>query len=145
MIRLHAHETNQIATIRRDVSHNHPAWVHEQLGTSSEVELQSVLDGINVSEFYGAKGHRGPDENGLEMFHDDLFYIVCCGGEDSNELQDRDYAMGQYARVYFTSREAAEEVAEELAEDVGEVVDESCVYSVSETSGESAHKHWTIR
>lgn len=33
--------------LSRDVRDQHPDWVHEQLGTESESELQAVLDSID--------------------------------------------------------------------------------------------------
>lgn len=58
--------------IHRDVAHTHPAAVHEAMGTESEAQLQAVLDGQNVSNWYDRDGnHLGPDEFGLEMFKHD--------------------------------------------------------------------------
>jgi hypothetical protein len=59
--------------IQRDVCHNHPQWVHDQLGTKSESELQAALDGMNAENWYAQSNetHLGPDENGLEMWRPD--------------------------------------------------------------------------
>jgi len=55
--------------VYRDAARTHPVAVHDALGTSSEAELQRVLDTLNVSDWYDADGqHRGPDANGMEMF-----------------------------------------------------------------------------
>lgn len=54
--------------IYRDVCHTHPDAVHQQLGTSSEAELQQALDGVNVRDWYRDGVHLGPDVCGLEMF-----------------------------------------------------------------------------
>ena len=51
------------------------------MGTASEAELQRGLDGLNVSDWYDARGqHLGPDSNGLEMF-DDRYWAEPRGGE----------------------------------------------------------------
>ncbi|MGH8279972.1 MAG: hypothetical protein ACRETQ_10490 [Gammaproteobacteria bacterium] len=42
----------------RDVHHNHPAWAHEQLGTTSEEELQSKLAGLSVARFIRTGRHN---------------------------------------------------------------------------------------
>lgn len=60
-------QTDETIEISRSVTDAHPAWVHEQCGTSSESELQSALDGMNVSDWYREGKHLGPDECGIEM------------------------------------------------------------------------------
>ena len=47
-------ETDEIAALDRDVRTNHPAWVHAQLGTTSESELQLFLDNCMLDEFIHA-------------------------------------------------------------------------------------------
>ena len=37
-----------VAHLQRDVCHQHPSWVHNQMGTSSESELQAVLDFVDL-------------------------------------------------------------------------------------------------
>lgn len=70
-----------IRQISRDATHQHPDAVHAAMGTSSETELQRALDGMNVSDWYDARGrHLGPDCDGLEMF-DDTYYAEARGGE----------------------------------------------------------------
>lgn len=61
-------KTGEKTTIARDVRTSHPAWVHEQCGTTSEAELQAYLDGLNVQMWYRDGKHLGPDAFGLEMF-----------------------------------------------------------------------------
>lgn len=54
--------------LHRDVGHRHPAEVHEALGTSSEAELQMVLDGYRVEAYYDEDGRwLGPDRYGVAM------------------------------------------------------------------------------
>jgi len=57
--------TGEIATISRDVETSHPAWVHTQLISSSESELQQMLDGINMSDWYRDGKYLGRDICGL--------------------------------------------------------------------------------
>lgn len=65
-------QTGEKATIQRDVRATHPAWVHKQLGTNSEAELQQFLDDYNVNDFYASPdgSHLGPDDVGIEMFQE---------------------------------------------------------------------------
>ena len=67
-IRMTNQETNETCNIIRDVAHVHPEWVHIQAGTASESELQAMLDGLNVADWYDGGNHLGPDCCGLEMF-----------------------------------------------------------------------------
>ncbi len=61
------HGTGETVPIFRDVCTTHPKWVHDQCGTSSEVELQTYLDGLNVTDWYEDGKHLGPDTSGIEM------------------------------------------------------------------------------
>lgn len=70
-IKITNQKTGEQTTIVRDVCTTHPAWVHEQCGTSSESELQACLDGLNVSMWYRDGNHLGPDVSGMEMFLDE--------------------------------------------------------------------------
>lgn len=67
-IRITNLKTGGVIKIDRSVTTKHPAWVHEQMGTSSESELQAALDGYNVSDWYRDGKHLGPDDCGLEMY-----------------------------------------------------------------------------
>jgi hypothetical protein len=60
-------DTGELCPITRDVSTTHPQWVHRQLGTASEEELQAVLDSHNVGMWYLDGKHLGPDGDGLIM------------------------------------------------------------------------------
>lgn len=62
------HKTGETIDLARDVCTTHPQWVHDQLGTSSEAELQLCLDQYNVSDWYDKDGkHLGPDTAGISM------------------------------------------------------------------------------
>lgn len=54
--------TGETIPLTRDVSHTHPAWVHEQLGTDTEGQLQAYLD-CYTADAIGA----GPDSEGVSV------------------------------------------------------------------------------
>ena len=65
-------KTGKTVRIDRDVCSQHPAWVHTQCGTSGEIELQQMLDGANVEDWYRDDGsHKGDDECGISMYRTD--------------------------------------------------------------------------
>ncbi len=64
---IRSQETGEIEILARDVCTEHSEWVHRQLGTSSESELQHFLDQLEV-----------------------LAYIECSGGPDSRD----DFGVG---------------------------------------------------
>jgi hypothetical protein len=66
-IKITNQKTGETLSVSRDVCATHPAWVHEQMGTSSEMELQLCLDQYHVSDWYRAGKYLGPDCSGLEM------------------------------------------------------------------------------
>jgi len=76
-------KTGEKTTISRDVCTQHPNWVHEQCGTTSESELQALLDGLNVSMWYRDGNHLGQDASGIEMFKDYSEYTVKISSEPS--------------------------------------------------------------
>lgn len=64
--------TGAVELISRSVTDTHAQWVHDQLGSSSETELQAMLDQLSVDDWYDAAGdHRGQDVCGIEMFRDE--------------------------------------------------------------------------
>lgn len=55
-------------TIERDVCHEHPAEVHVALGSSSESELQAMLDGLYYRDWFADDGsYLGRDCNGVGL------------------------------------------------------------------------------
>lgn len=61
--------TGKTTTLRRSVTHSHPQWVHAQLGTDSETELQGFLDAVNPANWYDNDGaHQGDDESGVSVY-----------------------------------------------------------------------------
>lgn len=67
--------TAETITIARDVTATHPQWVHDQLGTESESELQDSLSNWSLSDYYDRSGeHLGADEYGVSMTADESDY-----------------------------------------------------------------------
>lgn len=54
-------DDGKVIQIHRDVCTTHPAWVHEQMGTHSEGELQAALDSYNAADYAG----KGRDCDGV--------------------------------------------------------------------------------
>lgn len=65
MLFIQNHQTGEIARLDRDGRTVHPAWVHDQLGTDAESDLQYVLDECDLYEFAKRPGQR--DEAGIFM------------------------------------------------------------------------------
>lgn len=64
-------KTGETILVDRSVTTEHPEWVHQQLGTQNESNLQRALDGYNVSEWYDSSGkYLGADVCGLSMEED---------------------------------------------------------------------------
>lgn len=90
-ITIRNHETGEIIAIDRDVRTVHPAWVHDQLGTTCESELQHAMDQCYVGAY--ADGMR--DESGVLIQR-------CCDGCDkpltATEItrNERENAAAQY-------------------------------------------------
>ena len=67
-IRIRNLSTGKIENICRDVCESHKEWIHQQLGTANEIEMQRFLDCVSVDDWYDANGnHLGCDVNGLEL------------------------------------------------------------------------------
>lgn len=56
--------TRELAPLWPDPSHAHPAWVHQQLGTKSENELQALLHESELSAYLRA-GRNAVDARGV--------------------------------------------------------------------------------
>lgn len=78
-------ESGQIITIDRSVTTVHPAWVHAQLGTESEGELQDCISQFNLADFYRGEDHIGRDAYGVEMIAEDDDY--CLRISDGNAME----------------------------------------------------------
>lgn len=61
-------KTGETIGVNRSVTCNHPEWVHTQLGTRSEGDLQRYLDQCHVSDWYRDGKHLGDDVAGLSLF-----------------------------------------------------------------------------
>ena len=58
MLKIKSFETGETVTVVRDVTHQHPEWVHEQCGTESEAEFQQMLDQTNEAEYIKNPGEE---------------------------------------------------------------------------------------
>jgi hypothetical protein len=104
---------DQTALLVRDVNHYHPDWVHIQLGTSYESELQHFLDGIHEDEF--AENVGQPDASGVFMAIDDAVGYLASIGADK---------LGQDEAPIVKALLKAGKTPEDLAAAIGgEVID----------------------
>lgn len=64
LFRIRNQATRELAPLRPDSSHAYPGWVHLQLGTKSENELQALLCELQLSDYLRA-GTNNEDPRGL--------------------------------------------------------------------------------
>ena len=69
MLQIRNKKTEETEALHRDVCHRHPAWVHVQIGTSSESELQGFLDSCSFNMF--AENAGVEDSCGVFMSNED--------------------------------------------------------------------------
>lgn len=55
--------TGKTESLVRDVRHAHSDWVHAQMGTESESELQYVLDNLHADDYAGG----AEDQDGIAL------------------------------------------------------------------------------
>jgi len=63
--------TGERVEINRCATAINPPWVYHQTETSSQSELDAMLDGYNVENYYQGSTHLGPDFLGIELIRDD--------------------------------------------------------------------------
>jgi hypothetical protein len=95
------HTTAETLTLSRDLRTEHPAWVHEQLGTDSEAELQAALD-----QYGDDAAGRGPDADGVALV-----------AEMTTATYDEDYAEARLALLSLLG-DAADHEEHKHREDV---------------------------
>lgn len=131
-------DANLTATLTRDVTHTHPAWVHAQLGTDSEVELQGFMDGCDMATYFLAAAALGrfdspadaADEAGI--YYAGPLYRVTSSFVDRNGVDfwnDTAEALGDCYSRFFDDEDAAQAAADDLASDLDE--DSTVSYSVA--------------
>lgn len=54
--------------IDRCATARNPDWVYRQTETSGQTELNAMLDGYHVADYYYRGQHLGPDFLGIELF-----------------------------------------------------------------------------
>lgn len=108
---------NQTADLVRDVCHTHPAWVHAQLETEGESELQGMLDQVDLQEFMRSPGE---EDQYTGIYWEGEVYRVSATFVDHNGvncLANDPAQLGDYAYTRFATLFEAEEAAKGLASD----------------------------
>jgi hypothetical protein len=82
--------TAETITIARNVTATHPQWVHDQLGTESESELQDSLSNWSLSYYYSdcSGEHLGADEYGVSLTADESDYEYSVTDGNAHESAD---------------------------------------------------------
>lgn len=115
----------------REVTHTHPAWVHAQLGTEDESELQSYLDCLEIRPYLERPGC--PDAEGI--YYAGPVYHIEASYEHDGALLDCSQAevLGDAFGRLYTDQDEAEAMAYSLQQDVEDSdLDPSTAYSVYE-------------
>lgn len=83
--------TAETIPISRDVTATHPQWVHDQLGTESESELQDSLSNWSLSDYYSDRSgeHLGADEYGVSLTADESDYEYCITDGNAHESAEK--------------------------------------------------------
>lgn len=107
--------TDETITIARDVTATHPQWVHDQLGTESESELQDSLSNWSLSDYYSDRSgeHLGADEYGVSMIADESDYeyrITDGNAQESADSLDEAESIVEDWYDYLVSDEEINEV-----------------------------------
>ena len=115
------------ATLVRDVCHVHPQWVHDQLGTGSESELQSFLDSTSIDEYLDVasllKRWQEPAEaaDDLGIYYAGPLYRVSSeyrADDGTRCWNDTAEALGDYAFRFFADEDEAQAASDDLASDL---------------------------
>jgi hypothetical protein len=107
--------TAETITIARDVTATHPQWVHDQLVTESESELQDSLSNWSLSDYYSDRSgeHLGADEYGVSLTADESDYeyrITDGNAHESADSLDEAKNMVEDWYDYLVSDEKINEV-----------------------------------
>lgn len=126
-------DSNITADLYRDVTSTHPAWVHEQIGTESESELQRFLDGCEQGEYM-----RNPDQaDEAGIYFPGPVYRLEASFEQDGQLIDcsQPEVLGGERKLYDDLDEAIED-AKSLQDDLEDSdLDPSTAYSVRQING----------
>ena len=135
MLKIKNFETGETAPVVRDVSHQHPAWVHEQCGTASEAEFQQMLDQTSEAEYLKNPGA----EDCAGVYWDGPVYHVEAWYEESGQVIGCSTAevLGDACGILYGDLEEAKEAADELQSSVADYeLNPATRYSVCEGSRE---------
>ncbi len=133
-----AEDASVTADLVRDVSYHHPPWVHHQLGTESESELQAVLDGCEQGEYLRNPGQA--DDAGI--FFDGETFTISAYFERDDQIIDASQAevIGEAYGQIYTHQSSAEDAADALQADLdGTDLDPSTTYVVKAADGRTVY------
>lgn len=136
MLKIKNFETGETAQIVRDVTHQHPAWVHEQCGTESEAEFQQMLDQTSEAEYIKNPG----EEDCAGVYWDGPVYHVEAWYEEGGQVIGCSTAevLGDACGIFYGDLEEAKGVADELQDSVDSFgLHPTTRYSVCEGSREA--------
>ena len=104
------------ADLYRDVTASHPQWVHDQIGTESESELQLFLDGCEQGEYMRNPGQA--DDAGI--FYDGETFTISAYFEHDGQILDASQAevIGEAFGMFYANQTDAEDVADALQADL---------------------------
>lgn len=131
-------DTTQTTELVRDVTHSHPQWVHEQLGTGGlESAIQSILDTCDVQEFIDAAAKR-PDETAYcldtGIYYAGPLYRLESTYEHAGTtvLDDSAESLGDAYGRHYADEDEAQASADRLTEDQDEDTETPWNYRVVE-------------
>jgi hypothetical protein len=134
-LKIRSNEDNSVTSdLYRDATSIHPAWVHEQLGTESESELQAFLDDCEQGAYL-----RNPDEaDEAGIYFPGPAYRLEASFERDGQLIDcsQPEVLGGENKLYDDLDEAIEG-AMSLQDDLDDSdLDPSTTYSVRQINGQ---------
>jgi hypothetical protein len=97
--RIYRHDDNESVLLSRDVRDAHPQWVHDQLGTTDEAELQSVISELDPFSY---AGDTVGDSDGVKLDDPQLAVV-----DDDNRLGIVRRVDGRRAMVDWTDGESS--------------------------------------
>ena len=128
-LKIRSHDDGLTADLCRDVTAVHPQWVHDQIGTESEAELQQFLDACEQNEYMRNPGQV--DDAGV--FYDGEAYTVSAYFERDGQVLDASQAevIGDAYGRMFAHQSEAEDAADALQSELDDTdLDPSTVYVV---------------
>lgn len=128
----------ETCTLIDDVRCAHPQWVHDQMGTDSESELQGVLGCYSIEDMV----RSAPEEDACGMFVGCEVYVISASmSRDGQDLAlDQAEVLGEAYGHRYTDLDEAIEMADALQSEVADYdLDPSTVYHVYTVNGVRAY------